>query len=334
MVTPTTAFLGPKGLNLPEPDGTQRSQIILIEGDTWILANAYWDDVAQDFYRVDKTKAAFGIQLQGKNYIPGEESLGFNVAGLTQWVASPAAYDLIRGGGLTTGNRYATTGGWELGMVMTQERQMTLGGAGIEVDGFGTFPYGRVQHYTINGIRRTGLLSNAYLDESGRDDPSQSSWGAGFDRSSTAEYYKIRRAPAGGSSLNWVEYLSISQNGEVVFKAGSVMSGLAKINGMPIDPTIVVISDGHIDCGSGGLFELNLIGSTTLSFDNPLPSGKGCGFRLTLKANGGSVIWPTSVIWPDDKTPVQITGKAYIFEFYTTDAGMTWRGICLPAYSR
>ena len=170
-------------IKLNDSTDAQRGGIVTVSGDVWILSNARWDEAAEEFYRIDKTKAAFGYQLQGQGYIPGEPDLGYYVAGATLWVAQPESYDLIRGGGSASNPRFAVAGGWELGSTVTQERQMTIGGGGLEIDGYGTYPYGRVVNNTTGTVlarRLVGMTRNAYTALDGYDDGTKESWYWGF----------------------------------------------------------------------------------------------------------------------------------------------------------
>jgi len=215
-------------------DAAQRGAIASISGDIWILTNARWDDTAQDFFRIDKTKAAYGVQLQGQGFIPGEPDLGYYVSGVTTWVAQPQSYDLIRGGGTTGGARFAAIGGWELGQTLTQERQMTIGGGGIEIDGYGTFPYARVVNNTTGTVlarRLSGMTRNAYTALDGYDDGTQESWYWGFveeydplNSNATVAgtpHWTIAHIPANTSPTSGIfdEFLTVSQSGVVEVSA-------------------------------------------------------------------------------------------------------------------
>lgn len=199
--------------------GTTRIQTIL--GDLWIMANAYYDAKKADFYRIDTTRAAFGIQAQAANYIPGEPDLGYFVSGVNFWVAQPAAYDLIRGGGTTAGDRFAQVGGWELGITLTQERNFTVGGMGIELDGSGTFPFGRVVHNTTGTAfnrRCTGVARNLYADFADVDDDTAKSWFMGYTEQVSAgstvagtERLAMVHVPAG--TTTWRELFSVDEDG-------------------------------------------------------------------------------------------------------------------------
>lgn len=222
---------GLSGVNLTDStNSTLRGALVSISGDIWMLTNAKWDDSAQEFYRIDKTKAAYGLQMQGQGYIPGEPDLGYYVSGVTLWVAQPESYTLIRGGGTGAGARFAAAGGWELGHTLTQERQLTVGGGGIEIDGYGTFPYGRVVNNTTGTVlarRLVGMVRNAYTALDGYDDSTKESWYWGFAEQydpgngnatvANSPRFTVAYIPANTSPVSGVfnEYLTVAGNGKV-----------------------------------------------------------------------------------------------------------------------
>jgi hypothetical protein len=203
-------------VKLPKSIVAGPTSIQCLSGDLWILANAYWDPLS----------AAFGFQIQGTGFIPGEPELGYFVAGATMWVASPQAYTLIRNGGSTANPRYAGVGGWELGWTTTQERNWTLGGMGIEVDGSGTFPYGRFVHNTTGTVlarKCTGTARNLYVDMADMDDEAKDSWFMGYveqynpadgtlvagSEKLTMAYIPAQAAPPG----TWFDVFAVDKNG-------------------------------------------------------------------------------------------------------------------------
>lgn len=197
---------------------TNTTYVETISGDLWLLANARWSAEDEEFYRIDITKAAFGHQIQAASYLPGEPELGYFVAGSTIWVASPAAYELIRGGGLEAGERYGAVGGWELGMTITQERNMTVGGMGIEMDGSGTFPYGRFVHNTAAAPysrRNTGIAKNLYADFADVDDDTKDSWFLGYTEqvdgsgNTVAGSQRISAVRVAAGTTTWTELFAI-----------------------------------------------------------------------------------------------------------------------------
>ena len=190
--------------------GAVRGQIVSVSGDLWFLSNAIWNPndttPTGNFYRIDRTHAAFGFQMQGQGYIPGEPNLGYYVAGATIWVAQPEGYDVIRGGGQFQNPIFNVVGGWELGSTVTQQRQMTIGGGGIEIDGYSLTPYGRVinnQTGTVLHKQLVGMARNAFTDLSGYDDSTQESWYWGF----VQDYNTSTFLPVPGSSRWSVVYL-------------------------------------------------------------------------------------------------------------------------------
>lgn len=217
-------------VSFKDPLSVVRGSLLSISGDVWLLTNARWDENAQEFYRIDQTKAAYGLQIQGEGYIPGEPDLGYNVSGATVWVAQPESYALIKGGGSPSGARFAAAGGWELGYTLTQERQLTIGGGGIEIDGYGTTPYGRVANNTTGTAlarRIVGMLRNAYTALDGYDDSTKESWfwgyveeydpGNGNATVADSNHWTVAYIPANTSPTSGVfdEYLTVSATGSV-----------------------------------------------------------------------------------------------------------------------
>jgi hypothetical protein len=221
-------------LSFTDSGGTVRAQFTSVSGDLWFIVNAYWNPPDQNFYRIDNTHASFGYNLQAVGLIPGEPNLGFYVAGATMWVAQPMSYNLIRAGGSPTGGIFGYVGAWELGWTLTQERQLTIGGGGIEIDGYGTLPYGRVLNNTTDTTltkRLVGMCNNAYTDFGGYDDPTQESWYWGYVETYDpntpnappynpvpgTSHWAIAYQPANTNvtTYTWDEYLSISPAGAV-----------------------------------------------------------------------------------------------------------------------
>lgn len=226
---------GVASLPLKDADlATLRGSLVSVSGDVWLLSNARWSGSDQEFYRIDQTKAAFGLQLQGQGYIPGEPDLGYYIAGATIWVAQPQSYTLIRGGGNAANPRFAVSGGWELGSTLTQERQLTIGGGGIEIDGYGTTPYGRVINNTTGTAlarRLVGMARNAYTALDGYDDSTKESWywgyveqytpGGGNPTVSGSNHWTVAYIPPNTSPTSGVfnEYFTISASGVVEVSA-------------------------------------------------------------------------------------------------------------------
>ena len=188
---------------LPEAGGTISGQLGIgsvsyvqeVNGDLWITANAYWD--GSNWQRVDITKASFGLQLQGTNNFPYE-----SIQGGTLWVASAHANPI--------NSTYGSTYGWRIGWTIQSALTMVLGGAGIEVDGDGSIPYGRFFHNTISSLLYTGMLTNAFVDFSGVDSASYPSWFAGF----VGDEFEVLRAAA-GAGTTWATLATINPSGQL-----------------------------------------------------------------------------------------------------------------------
>ena len=120
-----------------------------VNGDVWLTANAYFDDVAQQWMRVDEEKISFALELQGKGTIAHEV-----VPGLNMWKASPGPNPI---------GAVGTIGGWEILTVFTGHGNVVVGGMNFEIDGSGASPaLGRI-HQLEDG---TYLSRDAYWDGS------------------------------------------------------------------------------------------------------------------------------------------------------------------------
>jgi hypothetical protein len=122
-----------------------RSFITEINGDLWIASNATYDGT--NWNRVDTTKYAFAIQIQGYGNIPGETFQGVNI-----WKAAPGTNPI---------GPFLAQGGWETLVIGTAYSGFIIGGQALEVDGSGA----------VNGYSRViclddglHLTQNAYWD--------------------------------------------------------------------------------------------------------------------------------------------------------------------------
>jgi hypothetical protein len=186
------------------------SNLVEISGDFYQAFNATYDGT--NWQRTDTTKIAWLFQVNVANNMPYE---GYK--GLTTWVCQPGANPI---------GTWGAANGWTLIQSYSQYHDVTLGGNGFEIDGNGTVPYGRVQHATVGSLKRTGLTTNVFLDETGRDDTTKNSWGWGVedDGSATGDLWKVRRAPS-GASLAWTDLLKLSSTGLMTLPQRPVFNG-------------------------------------------------------------------------------------------------------------
>ena len=290
-------------------DGTQRGAFASISGDTWILTNARWDAATQEFYRIDKTKAAYGLQMQGQGFIPGEPDLGYYVSGVTLWVAQPESYTLIRGGGTTSGQRFAAVGGWELGYTLTQERQLTIGGGGIEIDGYGSSPYGRVINNTTGTVlarRLVGMARNAYTALDGYDDSTKESWYWGY-----VEQYD----PSNGNA---------TINGSQHWTVAHIPANTSPTSGV-FDELLTVKSDGTVEVTANPTTNLGV--ATKQYVDNRMRGGEafftGDGTTTTFFVSHGLGVTPSRA----QLTPLN---QASLNCWYTKDATLLGINFATP----
>lgn len=179
-----TGLTGDNGRAIP---GT----LFLINGDMYMAVNAYWD--GSHWQRTDTSKVAWLWQYNVTNNMLNE---GYHAT--TFWTAQPGANPI---------GDYTAVGGWLMAHSVSEFKDITIGGNGFEIDGNGVSPYGRVRHASISGTKVTELVSNTFLDDSGRDDNTSASWAVGM----YGDGFRVRRAPAGG--LTWANMMQVLSNG-------------------------------------------------------------------------------------------------------------------------
>lgn len=177
--------------------------------DFWLLVNARFDGT--NWNRVDTTKPAFGFNMRAMTDIPFETG----TKGVCLWVAQPGTNPI---------GAFGAPDGWRAAWIATEFRDFVVGGFGIEIDGNGITPYGRLVHSkepNPSTARWTGILMNVFVDFSGRDATTKESWFAGF----VDDSFKIRRAPS-GATLTWQDLAHIDSAGNVGIGAKDKLSKL------------------------------------------------------------------------------------------------------------
>jgi hypothetical protein len=161
-----------------------RSFITEINGDLWIASNATYDGT--NWNRVDTSKYAFAIQIQGYGNIPGETIQGVNI-----WKAAPGANPI--------GN-FLQVGGWETLAIGTVYSGFVVGGSTIEIDGSGaTSGYSRL--ICLNdGLH---LTQNAYWDGTNWQTDVLNAWSLDYWLT-TGGTLLARRAYTSTNPINWV----------------------------------------------------------------------------------------------------------------------------------
>lgn len=168
----------------------------------WILANATFNRTTNQFNRVDTTKTAYAVNFRVKTNIPFES----NTTGVCFWRCTSGSNPIL--------DTYGTGGGWEAQFVITQYRDIVLGGLGMEVDGSGQLPYARFVNTILTAAEHRGLLTNLYNDFSGVDDAAEPSWFAG----TVGDKFVVKRAAAGaGSTFDAFDFFTVDSNGAVTF---------------------------------------------------------------------------------------------------------------------
>ncbi|MEZ0602967.1 hypothetical protein ACAX43_12550 [Paraburkholderia sp. IW21] len=181
------------------------SESVEINGDSYKAYNAKWD--GSNWQRVDTTKVAWLEQANIQNNMLYE-----GYPALSYWVCQPGSNPI---------GAFGTAAGWTLLQSYSQYHDVTVGGYGFEIDGNYTYPYARVQHATVGSLKRTGMMTNSYIDESGRDDSTKNSWwfGVSDDGSASGDVFKVQRA-ASGSAFAWTDLLSVSSSAQLQIGSG------------------------------------------------------------------------------------------------------------------
>ena len=171
----------------------------------WLLVNVTYDKDSDTFNRIDLTKTSYGLQMTTDN-LPYEA----NTTGIIFW--------RVIAGANPVSDNYGSLGGWENIFLMTEYRDLVVGGFGIEIDGAGILPYGRVTLSPHLSKDHFGIMNNVFNDYSGVDDNAKASWRAAIN--STDDKFAIARAPA--STTNFSEFLSIDAAGVVSTSTGEI----------------------------------------------------------------------------------------------------------------
>ena len=164
-----------KRLNFRSVDAsaTQRTRMFEKDGDFYWAINATYDEVADEWNRIDTAKYAYLIALHSEGNIPTEP-----IGGVAWWRATPGANPI---------GDWAAVGGWELGYMMTEHRNFVMGGMNLEMDGAGSPPYGRLTQIGSNdasGSVVTAMQRNSWYEGSAswaRDSAEENSAIIGFD---------------------------------------------------------------------------------------------------------------------------------------------------------
>jgi len=136
------------------------------------------------------------------------------------------------------------------------------------------------------------------------------------------------------AAINEVQTNAMPKDGGTF--TGEVSMGRQNLNQPKLkdySETVVTIGSAtgtvSLNLANGNVFDVTLAGATTLTFNNPAPSGQACSF--TLKINQGAtpyaITYPASVKWDNDVIPdVANANKSYIIVFATINGGDRYYG--------
>ncbi|MGL6184710.1 MAG: hypothetical protein ACRC1T_04960 [Clostridium chrysemydis] len=166
----------------------------------WILINAKYNRDTKKFERINLDSFSFGWQFQGGGSYPGETSWGDSMnQGINLWRAfGKNAYttqedkdSVTKEIGVEIDGVWKEFGymkGWNNCFMLDSYGGMTIGGAGFEIDGNGTYPYTRVSIGKYMGecedaqkFSYSGRVWNAFHGLYDADDKNKDSWFYGLE---------------------------------------------------------------------------------------------------------------------------------------------------------
>ena len=174
-------------LGLDQTNNDKFNHAIITKGiniEHWILSNAYYDYTAGRFVKIDPAVTSFGIMIQAAGTYPGEEGIDPNNNSIGIW-RNPKTSDVYKDTTNydytdmeTKGHigckrksdgkwiEYGIAAGWTNTLMLDAYGGVTIGGAGLELDGNGIFPYTRLTSSAYsdgtNNYYLLGILDNAY----------------------------------------------------------------------------------------------------------------------------------------------------------------------------
>lgn len=281
----------------------KRSHMMEMDGD-WYWFNqcrydegsGYWKRDAASGY--DPAKNSYMVVFHSESPVVGE-----TVGGIAFWRATPNAAlpdpEVI--GNWTY--QYHTIGGWELGFMMTQDRNYVVGGMNIEMDGSGAPPYGRFTHIASNdpAAEHTLMQQNSWyeaVDSWGRD-AVEDSYAYGVDKDGKWFWWKY---PSTSSSpwltAAWTEIASLDANGNLQIDGTITIGGYALPNTDGANAQVLVSNGAGVvtwqDQAGGGSGDVVGPASAT---DNALARFDGATGKLiqnsgVIISDGGDVSLP------------------------------------------
>lgn len=190
--------------------GTINSQIQQVDGDLWLTANALYDASTGDWNRVDTSKSAFALQIQGNNNIPG-----LTTPGTIIWTAAPGTNPI---------GAFLAEGGWVNAGIFASNQNMIVGGINLEVDGSGNAPYSRINQ--LQGVG-TYFSRNAFYNGSSWefDDTSLPASALAILQDGTIQ---LLSAPA-GTTVTWDLLSSVNEVGLYTVTSLAIGSSITQI---------------------------------------------------------------------------------------------------------
>jgi hypothetical protein len=133
--------------------------------------------------------------------------------------------------------------------------------------------------------------------------------------------------------------IRISPN-RVTLEDARLEQATLKYCGETVQTVNVNSSSTSVNIENGNVIYLNQSAGTTISFNNPSPSGTTCAITILRKKDYGAtartITWPSSFKWPNGAAPTltQTSLALDVIEAATNDGGTTWQAhtVALNSY--
>jgi hypothetical protein len=195
---------------------TQYSCMFEKDGDLYLAVNAWWDPEAEPppgrWKRRDTSRTAYLMVVWAKHDV--DPPAPNYPSGPMWYVCPPGEPDPIS-------SVWQGLGGWLTGLLVTEDRNLVLGGANLEVDGYGNPPHGRFIHVALDKdapASRTVIQRNASYygaNQWGPDAPDNPCAALGFLDDGSVHYWYHGPTGVPFYTADWVERMSLTAAGNL-----------------------------------------------------------------------------------------------------------------------
>ncbi len=211
---------------------TQYTSMFEKDGDFYFAVNAWWDAAAQRWKRRKKNSYAYLLVVWVKHGVDGgtPPPVGSAPTGPIWYRCEPqklnGEYEEV------INDNWQGLYGGETGLMVTQDRNLVLGGANLEVDGYGMPPHGRFIHVAVSkdeSASRTVIQRNASYygaNQWGPDSPDKPCSALGFLDDGSLHYWYHEPTDVPFDTEDWVERMTLTAAGKLVLGTGTALRRL------------------------------------------------------------------------------------------------------------